>query len=316
MRVEDLAAAGAARRWDALLAAHPGAWFAHERAWLTQAGGETGALVLDGAGDALALVPYGPAGPAVVSGLNEPSGPLLRPGLRGDDRRTVWRQVDEVLRGSGAERAVLKFPVVDGSGPRLADPEDGRALRALGYQVVPRDFHVLDLRVEEERLWQGVSARVRTQIRRAERDCTVGPAGPAEFGQLMDAYRQHAAVKGTPPVLTVEGLTALHADPGPPELIALIGRHEGRPAGFALCLGRGRGASLVAWGSVPGAQRSQLSKLLAWRSLTTARDRGFGWIEYGGSVTDVPRLAGLTEFYRRLGGQVLTSVWAHRRLTG
>jgi hypothetical protein len=330
-------AAAAAADWQRLVAGCSGAWFSHNRDWCALVDADqdkTAGTVTDAsfvvtrrggpAGSGLAaLVPCAAsarAGGSVVSGLIEPSGPMLSDGLSPDERAAVWglidRQLSTVARDRDATSIVLRFPVLVSSGPRAYDDIDRAALGELGYRLRTRRFYYIDLTRTEAALWQGVSSRMRTQIRAAMRSCQVIEAtGEAELARLCELFREQSAAKGTTTMMTPGLISRLARGDSGLVVRPLLATGEAGPAAFALSFGIGRCASLFAWGSTAAALPTQLPKLIVWQALLDLKARGMHWAEYGGAITDMSIYAGLTEFYRRIGGQVRESLLAYR-ITG
>jgi hypothetical protein len=133
----------------------------------------------------------------------------------------------------------------------------------------------------------------------------------ADLTALYHIYHRHAAGKGTQ-VLPRDHLEQV-AEAGTARVVTLLAWSAGTPVGFAIALCRGVAATLFAWGCDPDLRRGQVSKFLVWRSLMHLRATGFTIVEYGGAMPQTSAFAGLTEFYRRLGGEVLTAHWSLRR---
>jgi len=307
---------------------HPDAWFTHYQTWyvgvdkIFDASDHTFALHDGGRLDALvpcALI----AGRRriLVSGLNEPAGPLLAARQDPVERSATWRRIDEHLSRLGSElgatTAVFKFPVLGRSGPRPPSKVDHTVLRDLGYTVQPRLFYCMNLTRDEADLWIRVSPRVRTQIRAAARRCEIREAcDHRDLAALCDVYQRHAAVKGGAALLTMPAIEELLAAGRPIVLLPLLATYDGdTPGGFALCIGLGAAATVFAWGGTAESHPLQIPKLLVWRALLMLKERGFSFAEYGGSASGTPQHAGLAEFYRRLGGYVLPTAWAYRTFT-
>lgn len=315
-------------QWDSFVAEHPYAWFTHERQWCSVVDSAAGAGdlsfgVYDGAllraVVPCTLVMRGGSPPLLVSGLLEPAGVLVDSTLSADRFLPLWQVVDawvtELAQRTGADSVLFRFPVLGRSGHRPALPDWRMQSIGTTWRVVTRDFYCMDLSGPQERLFRAVSSRMRSQINSAARECELYEARSDEdMADLYQIYHAHAAAKGTQ-VLPREHLEQLiHS-----KLVrthALIARWAGTPAAFAITLGSGPAATLFAWGSVPEFQRSQVSKYVVWQSLMFLKERGYSMVEYGGAMPAASGYGGLTEFYRRLGGQVLATSWTLRRFSG
>ncbi|CAM3353020.1 hypothetical protein [Stackebrandtia soli] len=308
--------------WSGFIEATPSRWFTHDRHWCERVDGrevedDGFALVTDGA--IRALVPVTAMGNVVVSGRNEPSGPLLAADVDAAEREHLWASIDAELTAiatrRGASAIGLKFPVLTASGHRGPDDPDVGVLTGCGYQLDRRLFYCIDLNHPLSTLWAGVSSRTRSQLRAADRACELAPVGVAELPAYLDVYRRHAEAKDSPVPVTLDDMRHLLGDESGVSTLALLGREDGEATGFALSLGVGASATVFAWGRAPDPKPSQLSKLLVWRSLELLREKGIRWVEYGGAILGETPYAGLTEFYRRLGGDTLPSAWLYRRVT-
>lgn len=68
------------------------------------------------------------------------------------------------------------------------------------------------------------------------------------------------------------------------------------------------------WGSLDrAATAAHLTKFIIADTIQDLAGQGYGAIEYGYRF-DSPEHAGLTEFYRRMGGRVVPSVWIHKEV--
>ena len=310
-------------QWDRFTADHPDGWVSHCRTWCLRVDAAHGATdeslaVVDRVGVVRALVPLvrDVTRRVLVSGITEPSGPLLDQHLAAEDRTATWTMIGSAVRDlatSTRSAVVIKLPVLCRTGAREQGPDE-KALAALGYATQHRDFFQLELHRDRLELWECVSPRVRTQIRAAERECRIVQAdGRAQLRLLTWAYSVHAATKGQLPSVTAEDLAALRVEERSAGLqtVAMLGYAGPELLGFALAFGVGSAATLFAWGAVGGGPSGQLSKFLVWEMLMALKDRGFQSVEYGGAVLGDPRFHGLTEFYRRFGGRTHAATWAY-----
>jgi hypothetical protein len=311
-------------QWSDLLIGNGDAWISHCRTWCLRVDARHGATdsslaVVNRDGTVRALVPLvsiGTSQPVLVSGISEPSGPLFDHRLSAAERGNAWQTIDRAVRdvAPAARGVVFKLPVLGSSGARIRH-QDKVALAALGYHTECRSFFHMELDCERGESWERVSPRVRTQIRRASRECRIVAVNSIDdLRMLTEVYASHAATKGQQPPMTAEDLAALEADEQESgfRTMAVLGYAGEELLGFALAFGVGVAATLFAWGSINSGPSRQLSKFLVWESLMALKDKGFSSVEYGGDIPDQPSFSGLTEFYRRLGGSRLETVWAHK----
>ena len=151
--------------WDKVVETQPGGTLFHTSAWLdvlrkTQ-GAELLKLGVFSGTDLIGVFPiflkrYGiiraAASPLVIEDT-----PYMGPVAPEEELKPVFDQVDDVMRKRGVHFTRVLFPRM----------HEGGLFEKLGYTVIPKYTHVLDLTLGAEEIWKKMEGRCRTDIRRA-----------------------------------------------------------------------------------------------------------------------------------------------------
>lgn len=267
---------------------------------------------------------------------------VMESALRHDPRPLVAVEEGEIrgvlplviVPGLGGGRALVSLPWLDGAGP-LADDE-GTALallrasreigeregcayveiRALREWPEPRPLKkekvlmVLPLR-EERTLWEGFSAKVRNQVRKAEKEgLSALFGGPELLGEFYAVFSRNMRDIGVP-VWGREFFASLLERFGGRSGIVLV-RSGGRPVGGGILLFH-RGTAVVPSAS---SLRSHFSlcpnHLLYWTALRTAVAEGARRFDFGRSTPG----SGTWRFKKQWGAEEVPCFWHYALLRG
>lgn len=305
--------------WTELTSSTSGAWLSHTRAWyeaVERADPATRACwraIVDRRGRALAIVPAAVSAMApgiLLSGLFEPSGPLLREDIEADLVGPVAEQILQILEdiayATRSHHVQIKFPSVCGAGLGVRPTEFLTRARLNRYAPVETETFAA---LQECSLRP--SARAVTQLRRASEHCQVVLADePHTIDLALELHHSHSHRKQAW-YLKGSALRALQRDRDNEVHLFLV-KVDGKPAGFALGLGYRRAATLQSWGVEHWALPHHAAKRVVVDAVRYLLQRGASVVECGG-VPDVPGPHdGLTEFYRRLGGRRIPALHLER----
>jgi len=291
--------AGEAATWDALVLADPEASFCHLAAWrrvieralgheclywaaLDEGGGLAGVLPVVRVrspwfGHYLVSMPFLNAG-----------GPL---GSRRARAALVDRATDEARR-SGADLLELRTRGV---------PPDGLAVSTR------KITHTLELPPTTDALWQTLPSKVRSQVRRPQKEGLVVRAGLDQLDPFYEVFSRHMRALGTP-VMPHAWFAAI-AEHFPHEAVFVAVHDRGTPVAAA-CGFSWRGGCEITWASARREwNRVAPNMLLYWGFLQEAVTRGAAVFDFGrctaGSSTHT--------FKRQWGGQDVPLTWGQWR---
>lgn len=262
-------------------------------------------------------------GQFLVVGANDPSGILFNPNLTPPGvYRTAKYIGEELLRLARTKKlkgVLIKQSATTTRGPRRLDSSIVFAFDDLGFNQVSRSFYALINKGATS--FDGLSARVATQIRSARRVFGSTPASSvSDWEVIVDLYSNHASARGRRCPFTPGNIVGLTRQSETKENEVLAGRYyyrlenPAKPIGFSIsCLG-GSAAEVYTWGSLDWEATSQhLTKFIVYDTVSDLFTQGFEFVEYGCRF-DSAEFAGLTEFYRRLGGVEVPAHWLYKEL--
>lgn len=183
-----------------------------------------------------------------------------------------------------------------------------RGAAPFGLTVSERKItHVLPLPGRAEELWGRFPGKLRSQIRRAEKDGLVARTGPAERESFYRVFSRHMRALGTP-VLPASWFASI-ATHLPGEAVFVV-VYAGETPVAGACGFVWRGGCEITWASALREwQRSAPNMLLYWEFLRTAIARGCTLFDFGrctrGSATHA--------FKRQWGGEDLPLTWGQWR---
>jgi hypothetical protein len=260
----------------------------------------------------VAVVPLQRRGRVLTCAAMGASGPVLARFLQASERLRVLRAVVARIVRSGQEaRATRVRLALPGLRPAAlaGSPEDMKELTALGFTDVSTQTNIVDLSGNEEELWDGVAKNARRTIQKAVESGLTVQEEPWE-DSLDDYYRLHCETYSRTGVL-----------PHPREYFVLISELLAGNGGCKLLCVREPGGSPVAYHNSgrfastahywTGCSASEhldagVNYLAAWEAIRLARREGCSHYETGEVFpeSDDGKLAGLSLFKRRFGGQV------------
>ncbi len=237
-----------------------------------------------------------------------------------------------VVPGLIGGRALVSLPWLDAAGPLAEDGQASAALlrraialgeeercayveiRALRELEVPRPVRsskailLLDLK-DEEAQWKGFPAKVRNQVRKAEREGLIasvhGAEGLADFYPVFSRNMRDIGV----PVWGREFFRAMLERFGSRVRVVLV--HQGAlPVGAALLFLHGSTAVVPSASSLRSHFALCPNHLLYWTALRTAREMGARVFDFGRSTPG----SGTYHFKRQWGAVDKTCYWHYALL--
>jgi hypothetical protein len=273
-------------------------------------------------GQRLALMPFhlNRAGIAASSGWGW-VGPMLAHGLPAARRRSVLARVmaeaERLAAEAGAQSIALGSPSMTASA--LASARGVNPFFALGYDDLSTNALVIDLTLDEDMLWSGLSANARQEIRKARK---LGwRAVRASWRQEVDTYyRLHAKTyrrTGTEPHPRAyfDGI-AQEMEPAGAAVLWMGLDPDGTPCAFHNDATLNHAMFYHTGCSTESALASGINYLLMWTSITDAKRRGCTHFEVGDVFFNVRdgKQAGLTRFKSKFGGELHRSFKAQKTL--
>ncbi len=233
-------------------------------------------------------------------------------------------RVDGLVGG----RALVSLPWLDVSGV-LASDDEARLmlLQRASALTTEESCHYLEIRSlreydslrpvmkskvlmqlpleDEEPLWKSFSAKVRNQIRKAEKSGLTSRVGGED--ELIDFYRvfsRNMRDIGVP----VWGKDFFHEIVrtfGAEARVIVVQDNDGRPVGGALLLLHGKTALVPSASSLRSHFKLCPNHLLYWTALKTARAMGADLFDFGRSSPD----SGTWRFKKQWGSHAIPSFW-------
>lgn len=288
--------------WDAVVAADVDGTFAHLHGWrqvMVEALGHRPAFLgaIGEAGTLEGVLPLVQVRSALFGHylmsmpfLNA-GGPLGSPRAR----EALTRRAVELARSSGADLLELRTAG--------APPE--------GLAVSTRKItHILPLPASAPALWDQLPSKLRSQIRRPEKEGLVARVGSGERAGFYEVFARHMRALGTP-VLPERWFAAIAAVF--PNEAVFVTVHDGATPVAGGCGFIWRGGCEITWASARREwARSAPNMLLYWRFLQEAIARGCTEFDFGrctpGSSTHA--------FKRQWGGEDRPLRWGQWRARG
>lgn len=212
--------------------------------------------------------------------------------------------------GSPAARAALAAEAVAEARRTGADLLELRTRAALPawLDVSRRKItHLLELPATADALWERLPSKIRSQIRRPQKEGLVARAGLAECAAFYDVFARHMRVLGTP--VMPEGWFRAIAETFPGEAVFVV-VYDGATPVAAGCGFAWRGACEITWASARREwNRAAPNMLLYWTFMQEAIARGASRFDFGrctpGSSTHA--------FKKQWGGEDLPLAWGQWR---
>ncbi|MFH1279721.1 MAG: FemAB family XrtA/PEP-CTERM system-associated protein [Candidatus Eisenbacteria bacterium] len=252
--------------------------------------------------------------------------------MDGEEIRGVLPQV--IVPGLIGGRALVSLPWLDGAGPLGDDDETVLALlrasretgirercayleiRALREWPEPRPVRkekvlmVLPLR-EETALWKSFSAKVRNQVRKAEKEgLTAGAGGPELLGDFYSVFCRNMRDIGVP-VWGKEFFAAMMDRLGERSRIVIV-RSGGRPVGGGILLFHRESAVVPSASSLRSHFSLCPNHLLYWTALKAAAHGGALRFDFGRSTPG----SGTWRFKKQWGAEEVPCFWHYALLRG
>lgn len=299
-------------------------WVAHYPVWveaLDKKEGDIGYLVCESElNGVIAAASYCDDGDILVVGVTDPSGIVVADEAEPADVYAAALQLATKMEEIAVQRSrsaiLIKSSAVCAGGVRGLVIPVSLAFDEAGYSQVSRSFYVIE-GVERTAVLAGVSSRVRSQISSASR-IFLGRCVESEkdVAAVVQMYAAHSGQRGSRCPFTVDSLTHLSA-PGIDLASARLYCPEedtSRMLGFSISVHDTISAEVFTWGSLDrAATAAHLTKFIIADTIQHLAGQGYGVIEYGCRL-DGPEHAGLTEFYRCMGGRAVPGVWMHKEI--
>ena len=182
-----------------------------------------------------------------------------------------------------------------------------RQMSALGDSLPLRDDKVtmlLQLPAGAEAMWQQLKTKVRTKVRKAEKEDFAVATGRGELlGDFCDVYSRTMRDLGSPPhgrrffrhIIEAFGEAA----------VLFSVRLQGRPLAASLALVSGRCFHVPWSGSDTRFRQRGANRILYWSMLKYAADAGFSTFDFGRSTVD----SGTYEFKKEWGAEPVQLYW-------
>ena len=267
----------------------------------------------------VAAASYVDDGNLIVSGIVDPAGVFYADDAEPADVYNASIVLAEHLRQVAARRdragVLIKLSATTISGFRGIDTALALAFDESGYSQSRRSFFGVRP-VPEFDCLSGMSERFRTQVSAAGRLFRGKAATSADdLRSVLELYSEHANAKRTQMPFEADSFITLCRGEAPIMSARLYSIEGSADAiGYSISLHEGRGAELFSWGSVsPEATSKHLTKYIVADTVRDLATQGYSAIEYGCRF-DGPVYGGLTEFYRRLGGEETAGVWMFKEI--
>ena len=256
----------------------------------------------------------------LVVGVTDPSGIVVADEAEPADVYAAALQLATKMEEIAVQRSrsatLIKSSAVCAGGVRGLVIPVSLAFDEAGYSQVSRNFYVNE-GVERTAVLSGVSSRVRSQISSARRTF-LGRCVESEkdVAAVVQMYAAHSGQRGSRYPFTVDSLTHLSA-PGIELVSARLScskEDTSRMLGFSISVHDTISAEVFNWGSLDrAATAAHLTKFIIADTIQHLAGRGYEVIEYGCRL-DGPEHAGLSEFYRCVGGRAVPGVWMHKEI--
>jgi hypothetical protein len=181
-----------------------------------------------------------------------------------------------------------------------------------GFQSAPGTTLVVDLRKEEEALWQGVRKEGRNKVRKAlKQGVEIKELGCDEtlFTQAHSIIRETAMRNNVASWPEEEMRQALRFHGSRGVFRAFIALHEGHPIAYQHVTFFNRNAQLggVAYSDYSRQARIYGNDLMQWHVLQAMHQQGVQWLDYGGADPDSedPKVRGIYQFKAKWGGDLV-----------
>jgi serine/alanine adding enzyme len=251
-----------------------------------------------------------------------------------DEGRIVGLLPLAIVDGIVGGRAMVSLPWLDAAGPLSEDPAvcerlvekaielaretrcryvELRSLRRLsGPEPVRTNKVVLLLPLREpEAMWKGFSAKVRNQVRKAERERLSSQVGGAELlGEFYQVFSTNMRDLGVP-VWGFDFFETIIESLGTGASVITVRLGE-RPVGGAILLLHGETAVVPSASSLRAHFAECPNHLLYWTALQTAQQKGARRFDFGRSTPG----SGTYRFKKQWGAEERQCYWHYALLGG
>ncbi len=187
---------------------------------------------------------------------------------------------------------------------RWVEIRSHEALDTHWHDVAHKEHVVMELPATEELLYEGFKSKLRSQVRRAERENPVSEVGGASLVSILhDVYSHRMWELGSP--CQPRRLFRALVETFPTESAVLLVRLEGEPVAAAFLLQDGDRV-VIPWAStLSKVNRLSMNMVLYARALAWAVERGAKWFDFGRSDAGSSQM----RFKRQWGGNVRQLHW-------
>jgi len=181
-----------------------------------------------------------------------------------------------------------------------------------GFKVAAGTTLVVDLRKEEEALWQAVRKEGRTKVRKAlKQGVEIKEVGDDEtLCKQAHSIIRETAMRNNVAFLPEEAMRRawrFHGSRG--VFRAFIALHEGHPVAYQNVIFFNRNVQLggVAYSDYSRQARIYGNDLMQWHVLQAMHQQGEQWLDYGGADPDSedPKARGIYQFKAKWGGALV-----------